>query len=68
MEIAKVIASKSPVAITTIKKNAVFSRDHTVQEGLNHILLLNSSMLQTKDMTKAAMASLTKTPTEFPKL
>lgn len=37
-EIAKQIASKSPVAIQATKKSLVYSRDHSVQEGLDHIV------------------------------
>ena len=44
-ELAEVIASKSPVAITAIKQSMNFSRDHTVQEGLDHIALMNASLL-----------------------
>ena len=57
MELAKTIASKSPVGIATLKQNINYSRDHTVEEGLNHVLLLNMAMLQTKDMEKAVMAN-----------
>ena len=45
IELAKDIATKSPVGIATLKQNIVYSRDHTVDEGLNHILLLNMAML-----------------------
>jgi enoyl-CoA hydratase/carnithine racemase len=68
LDLAKQIATKSPVGIATLKQNIVFSRDHTVDEGLNHILLLNMSMLQTKDMEKAVMANFQKQKAEFPKL
>ena len=68
MELARTIAQKSPVAIATAKQNIVYSRDHTVDEGLNHILLLNMSMLQTKDMEKAVMANFQKKKAEYPKL
>jgi delta(3,5)-delta(2,4)-dienoyl-CoA isomerase len=67
-EIAKTIAAKSPVGVATLKQNIVYSRDHTVEEGLNHILLLNMSMLQTKDMQAAVFANFQKKPAEFPKL
>jgi len=39
-----------------------------VDEGLNHVLLLNMAMLQTKDMEKAVMANFQKKKAEFPKL
>lgn len=67
-EMAKNIGTKSPVGIATLKQNIIYSRDHTVDEGLNHILLLNMSMLQTKDMQTAVMANFQKQKAEFPKL
>lgn len=42
---AKEIASKSPVAVAATKRSLIFSRDHTVKEGLEHIAMLNSVML-----------------------
>ncbi len=57
IELAKTIAGKSPVGVATLKQNIVYSRDHTVEEGLNHVLLLNMSMLQSKDMQNAVMAN-----------
>jgi len=38
MKIASDIASKSPVGIQMTKRSIVYSRDHTVQDGLNHIV------------------------------
>ena len=49
LKLADQIASKSPVAINTTKRSILYSRDHSVQEGLEHIALLNSVMLQTED-------------------
>jgi delta(3,5)-delta(2,4)-dienoyl-CoA isomerase len=57
---AVLIASKSPIAVTTSKLSLNYSRDHSVQEGLDHVLLLNSVMLQTGDVAKAAMGSMQK--------
>lgn len=37
-ETAQQIASKSPVAVQSTKKSLLYSRDHSVQEGLNHIV------------------------------
>jgi len=67
-ELASQIASKSPVAMATIKQNIIFSRDHSVDHGLMHVLLLNMSMLQTKDTQRAVMANFSKQKAEFPKL
>lgn len=38
IETAKEIAAKSPVAVQGTKKSLIYSRDHTVQEGLDHIV------------------------------
>ena len=44
-KLAQVIAQKSPVAVNITKKSLNFSRDHTVEEGLAHIAMLNGVML-----------------------
>ncbi|XP_063236166.1 delta(3,5)-Delta(2,4)-dienoyl-CoA isomerase, mitochondrial [Bacillus rossius redtenbacheri] len=56
------IASKSPVAVQLTKRSIVYSRDHSVQEGLDHILDWNMTMLQSEDFMKAMMAQATKSP------
>ena len=38
MAMASLIASKSPVAVTSTKHNLVYSRDHSVDEGLNYMV------------------------------
>lgn len=38
LEMAEMIASKSPVAVAGSKVNLVYSRDHSVQEGLDFIV------------------------------
>ena len=38
MAMASLIASKSPVAVTSTKHNLVYSRDHPVDEGLNYMV------------------------------
>ena len=40
IELAKVIASKSPIAVQGSKINLIYSRDHTVEEGLKFIVNL----------------------------
>jgi len=47
------IAALSPVAVTSTKTSLNYSRDHTVQEGLEHIALHNSIALQSEDLIKA---------------
>lgn len=38
IEVATDIAAKSPVAVQVSKRNILYSRDHSVQEGLDHIV------------------------------
>lgn len=68
LKMAKVIASKSPIAITGFKRSLVFSRDHNVQDGLHHVRLMNTALLQSEDNMKAAMAMLSKETPKFAKL
>lgn len=68
-ELAKTIASKSPMAITSTKANLLYSRDHSTQDALNYVATWNGGAIHTEDVAKAAMASLTKSgPPEFSKL
>lgn len=68
VKMATLIAAKSPVAVATSKKSILYSRDHTVQDGLDHVALLNSSMLQTDDLMTAAAAGMQKQVPHFNKL
>jgi enoyl-CoA hydratase/carnithine racemase len=38
IEVATDIAAKSPVAVQVTKRSILYSRDHSVQEGLDHIV------------------------------
>ncbi|CAI2374820.1 unnamed protein product [Moneuplotes crassus] len=67
-ELADVIASKSPVAVVGSKASMNFSQDHSVSDGLTHIRMMNSSLLQSEDTVIAAMASLSKQVPKFSKL
>lgn len=60
LEMAGEIAARSPVAVQGTKINLVYSRDHSVTEGLNYMALWNMSMLQTQDVMKSAQASMEK--------
>lgn len=70
MILSKLIAEKSPVAVQGTKVNLVYSRDHSVQEGLDYIRLWNMCMLQSEDVMKAAMsqADQNSPPPKFSKL
>ncbi|XP_037724339.1 delta(3,5)-Delta(2,4)-dienoyl-CoA isomerase, mitochondrial [Drosophila subpulchrella] len=60
LALAEVIASKSPIAVQTTKENLTYSLEHTNQEGLDHIRLLNKLNLQSEDFAQAVAAQLTK--------
>ncbi|CAG9314592.1 unnamed protein product [Blepharisma stoltei] len=68
LKLANEIASKSPVAIVGIKKNLIYSRDHSVEEGLEFILNWNSFALQTEDTVQAIFSAMQNTKAVFPKL
>lgn len=68
MKLAKTIAAKSPVALVGFKRSLIFSRDHTVADGLHHVRTLNSALLQSEDNVNAAMALLSKSIPKFAKL
>lgn len=65
MDLAKVIASKSPIAIAGTKRNLVYSRDHSVADGLDYIATWNSVMLQSSDVPAAVTASMSGHPAEY---
>jgi len=60
IKLAALIASKSPVAVQTTKKNLVYSLDRPAQEGLDHIAELNKLNLQSQDFFDAVMAGQSK--------
>lgn len=60
LEMAREIAGRSPVAVQGTKVNLIYSRDHSVAEGLDYMATWNMSMLQTHDVMKSAQASMEK--------
>ncbi|GJM31416.1 MAG: enoyl-CoA hydratase [Saprospiraceae bacterium] len=60
MEIAKMIASKSPLCIRGTKEILLYKRDHSVQESLNYMVAWNASMLFSEDLMEAFQATLEK--------
>lgn len=58
LEMAGEIAARSPVAIQSTKVNLLYSRDHSVQEGLNYMAAWNMTMLQSEDVIKSAQAAM----------
>ncbi|GIY43547.1 delta(3,5)-Delta(2,4)-dienoyl-CoA isomerase, mitochondrial [Caerostris darwini] len=68
--LAKIIASKSPVAIQGTKVALNFSRDKSVPDGLQFMTYWNMTMLQSEDVLKAAEATINKSdkPPKYSKL
>lgn len=65
LEIAADIASKSPLAIRGTKEMLVYTRDHSVADGLNFIATWNAGMLSQSDVMKALTARMEGKVAEF---
>lgn len=52
LDMARKLASKSPLAIVGTKKVLLYQRDHTVQDGLDFVAAWNASMLPGSDDLK----------------
>lgn len=55
IKIASIIASKNSHAIRVAKQTFLYSRDHSVQEGLNQVALWNSAVLQSSPFATAKL-------------
>jgi enoyl-CoA hydratase len=65
MEIAQEIAAKSPLAIWGSKEMLNYSRDHSVEDGLNYVATWQSGMFQPTDMMESFAARADKRDTVF---
>ncbi|KAK5112551.1 hypothetical protein LTR85_011243 [Meristemomyces frigidus] len=68
LELGRLLASKSPVAVQSTKEVLNYSRDHTVADGLNYIKVWNAAALQTMDVKNAMLAGIQKRKATFSKL
>ncbi|KAE8407375.1 ClpP/crotonase-like domain-containing protein [Aspergillus pseudonomiae] len=68
LEIAGLIASKSPVAVFGTKDILNWSRDRSVADGLRYTSVWNSAALQTKDVSAALLSGIQKRKPTFEKL
>ncbi|CAG8446400.1 5662_t:CDS:10 [Ambispora gerdemannii] len=68
LKTAKIIASKSPVAVLGTKHLLNYSREHSTSEGLNYTAVWNSAMLNTKDIGEATKGFFEKKQPKFSKL
>ncbi|KAE9553677.1 hypothetical protein FO519_003125 [Halicephalobus sp. NKZ332] len=64
-ELAKEIASKSPVAVQGSKIAMNYARNHSIQDSLEMMGYWNQAMLQTEDTVKSAMAMQSKKTPEY---
>jgi enoyl-CoA hydratase len=58
--IARTIASKSPLAVRGTKEMVLYSRDHSVADGLNYIATWNAGMLSQADLQAGMQAQMNK--------
>lgn len=65
MEVAATIASKSPLSIRGTKEMLNYTRDHSVEDGLNFIATWNAAMIMSEDLATAIQSSMTKKTPEF---
>ncbi|TAF65159.1 MAG: crotonase/enoyl-CoA hydratase family protein [Cytophagales bacterium] len=65
MAIAQNIANKSPLAIRGTKEMLLYTRDHSVEEGLNYIATWNAAMLFSNDLQEGVMAQFQKRPATY---
>ncbi|KAL3939304.1 MAG: hypothetical protein SGBAC_005946 [Bacillariaceae sp.] len=65
IEVATKIVANSPVAVYGTKQSLVYSRDHSVEEGLEHVASHNALALMTDDIPAAYAASASKESPSF---
>ena len=65
MIVAKEVASKGPLAITSTKEMLNFSRDHSIKDSLNYVALWNTAMSINDEMSVALKAKVEKKEPKF---
>ena len=65
LKIALTIAFKSPITIRGIKQNILFSRDHSVADGLEYVATWNAATLLSADLKKVFQAQASRQKPEF---
>lgn len=63
--IAVTIASKAPLAIRGSKEMLLYTRDHSVVDGLNYVATWNAGMLSQVDLQAGMMAQLEKKSADY---
>ena len=65
LEMAQVIAAKSPMSVTGCKHLLNYSRDHSVADSLHYQTLWQAAHFHYRDMTEAAFAAFEKREANF---
>jgi enoyl-CoA hydratase/carnithine racemase len=65
MELARLIAAKSPLAVAGAKLSLNYSRGRPVEEGLRHVALWNAGTLLSADLGAALQARMRKTEPSY---
>ncbi len=60
MELAKMIAAKSPLVVRGTKEMLLYKRDRSVEDALDHVATWNAAMLMSDDLMEAFQASMQK--------
>ena len=68
MEIAALLATKSPVAVQGTKELLNHARDNTVASSLRYTGVWNSAAIQTSDVERAMLSGLKRTRPTFESL
>lgn len=68
VQMATLIASKSPIAVQSSKINLIYARDHSVRDGLDYVATWNQVMLQSEDVLASIAGAIQKTTPTFSKL
>ncbi|RMZ88850.1 hypothetical protein DV736_g3921, partial [Chaetothyriales sp. CBS 134916] len=68
LELAKLVASKSPVAVQGTKNVMDAGYGRVLEDNLNYVAVWNSAMLQSSDFKRAILSGLTKKTPKFEKL
>ncbi len=64
-DIAEEIATKSPISIRGTKEMLLYTRDHSVQDGLNYIATWNAGMMSQKDLMAGITAQAESKAAEY---
>jgi len=60
LELAKMIAAKSPLVVRGIKHNLLYSRDHSVPDSLEYMTTWNAAMFLSEDLMASFQAFVQK--------